>query len=117
MIICYAAYRADGLELDALNWAVVLGIVAEHSGTVEGAVILREIQPALQPVGAVTADTNTDDVRRAARAHTKRQLMTAKSCSKLLAHGTYLVQVPTPSAGNGVKRAACSVPTDTACRC
>jgi hypothetical protein len=43
---------------------VVRGVVGEDGGTVEGAVILGEVQPALvtDAVGAGTTDTNTDNV-------------------------------------------------------
>ena len=63
---CRIAYSADSLELDAICGAVVLGIVAEDGGAVEGAVVLWEVQPALEAVRAVSSDTQTNDVRRAA---------------------------------------------------
>lgn len=59
-------YRADCLELGTISWAIVLGVVAEDSGTVEWAVILRVVQPALEAVRALTTETNTNNVRRAA---------------------------------------------------
>lgn len=40
--------------------------MAEDCGTVEGAIILREVQPALETVRAFTTDTNANDVGRAA---------------------------------------------------
>lgn len=36
--------------------AVLLGVVAEHGGAVEGAVVLWKVQPALEAVGALPAD-------------------------------------------------------------
>ena len=57
------AYHADGLELGVVSGAVLLGVVAENSGTVEGAVILREVQPALEAVRALSSDTQPNDVR------------------------------------------------------
>ena len=61
------AYRAECLELGAICWAVLLGVVAEDSCTVEGAVIFGEVQPALEPMRALAADAKPNDVRGAAR--------------------------------------------------
>lgn len=47
--------------------------MAEDGGSVEWAVILREVQPALEAVRALTTHTNANDVRRAA--DTKSQLL------------------------------------------
>lgn len=58
-----AAYHADSLELAVISWAVLLGVVAENSGTVEGAVILREVQPALEAMRALSSDAQPNDVR------------------------------------------------------
>jgi hypothetical protein len=51
-------------ELDGLVWLVVWGIVGEDGGTVEGAVILREVEPALvsNSLRASASDTNTNNV-------------------------------------------------------
>lgn len=67
-------YRAECLELGAFCRAVVLGIVAEDGGTVEGAVVFREVEPALEAVGAVTSDANAHNVRRAAGQRTTHQV-------------------------------------------
>ena len=56
------AYRAQCLELGAICWAVLLGVVAEDSGTVEGAVIFWEVQPALEAMWAVSPDADANDV-------------------------------------------------------
>ena len=41
--------------------------MGEDSGPVEGAVVLGEVQPALEAVRALAADAKPDDVRRAAQ--------------------------------------------------
>ena len=56
------AYRAQCLELSAICWAVLLGVVAEDSCTVEGAVIFWEVQPALETMWAVSPDADANDV-------------------------------------------------------
>ena len=53
---------AQGGQLDVVSGAVLLGVVTEHCGAVEGAVVLWEVQPALETVGALPAHTNADDV-------------------------------------------------------
>ena len=58
-----AAYHADSLELGVVSGTVLLGVVAEDSGTVEGAVILGEVQPALEAVRALPSNTQPNDVR------------------------------------------------------
>lgn len=60
--VMQGTYRAKCLELDTISWAVVLGVMAEDCGTVEGAVILGKVQPALETVRALTTDTNSNDV-------------------------------------------------------
>lgn len=50
------AYHAHSLELDSVGRAVILGIVTEDSGSVEGAVILREVQPALEAMRALSSN-------------------------------------------------------------
>lgn len=55
-------YHAHSLELGAICRAVVLGVVAEDSGTVEGAIILREVKPALETVRALPTDSKTNDM-------------------------------------------------------
>ena len=73
------AYHADSLKLDAICWAIVLGVVAEDGCAVEGAVIFGEVQPALEAVRALTPNTKTNDVGGAAvhkgqsLVHNKRQ--------------------------------------------
>ena len=57
---------AQGRQLDIVSGAVLLGVVAEHGGAVEGAVVLREVQPALEAVGALPTHTNANDVGGAA---------------------------------------------------
>ena len=56
----------QGRQLVALLGAVVRAVVGEDRSAVEGAVVLREVQPALvaDAVRALAADTDTDDVRR-----------------------------------------------------
>ena len=49
-------HHAHSLELNAICRAVVLGVVTEDSGAVKGAVILREVQPALEAVRALSSD-------------------------------------------------------------
>jgi len=56
------SYQAHSLELGAVSRAVVLGVVAEDGGAVEGAVVLGEVQPALEAVRALSSDTQPDDV-------------------------------------------------------
>lgn len=55
-------YIAQGGQLDIVSGAVLLGVVAEHGGAVEGAVVLREVQPALEAVGALSTHTDANDV-------------------------------------------------------
>lgn len=50
-------YHAYSLKLRSICRAVVLGVVAEDSGAVEGAVILREVEPALEAMGALSSDS------------------------------------------------------------
>ena len=50
-------HHAHSLELGTICRAVVLGVVAEDSGTVEGAVILRKVEPALETVRALSTDS------------------------------------------------------------
>jgi len=56
------AYHADSLELGVVSGTVLLGVVAEDSGTVEGTVILWEVQPALEAMRALSSDTQPNDV-------------------------------------------------------
>ena len=59
-----AISQLDGGELLGGLGLVVRGVVGEDGGTVEGAVVLGEVQPALvtDALGADTTDTNTDNV-------------------------------------------------------
>lgn len=56
--------KVESRELDVLLRLVVGGVVGEDGGTVEGAVVLREVQPALvtDALRALTSDTDTNDV-------------------------------------------------------
>lgn len=58
-----AAYHADSLELGVVSGTVLLGVVAKDSGTVEGAVIFGEVEPALEAVRALSSDAQPNDVR------------------------------------------------------
>lgn len=49
--------------------AVLGGVVGEDGGAVEGAVVLREVQPALEAVRALPSYPNADDVGGAANTH------------------------------------------------
>lgn len=59
-----AVSQLKGRQLLGLLRLVVGGVVGEDGGTVEGAVVLGEVQPALvtNAVGASTTDTDTDNV-------------------------------------------------------
>mmetsp|Transcript_6266 Transcript_6266/g.17989 ORF Transcript_6266/g.17989 Transcript_6266/m.17989 type:complete len:496 (+) Transcript_6266:382-1869(+) len=57
--------QQKGAQLLVLGGAVIGRVVAEHGGAVEGAVILRIIQPAFGVVGTEPANPQPDDVRRA----------------------------------------------------
>ena len=57
------AHHADSLELSVVSGTVLLGVVAENSGTVEGTIILREVQPALEAVRALSSHAQPNDVR------------------------------------------------------
>ena len=60
-------YHAEGGQLHIGGGGVLVGVVGEHSGAVEGAVVLGEVQPALEPVGALAAHADAHDVRGAAQ--------------------------------------------------
>lgn len=60
--IRYGSYHAYSLELGVICGAVLLGVVAEDSGTVEGAVVLGEVQPALETVRALASHTQPNNV-------------------------------------------------------
>ena len=51
------SYHAHSLELGTICRAVVLGVVAEDSRAVEGAVILREVEPALEAMRALSSNS------------------------------------------------------------
>ena len=53
-------------KLGVLLRAVVRAIIGEDGCTIKGAVILREVEPALiaNTIGQLTTDTNTNDVSR-----------------------------------------------------
>ena len=57
------AHQAHCAHLHIICWAVLLGVVREDSGPVEGAVILWEGQPAFEAVRTLAADADPDDVR------------------------------------------------------
>ncbi|KAH0194592.1 Udp-Galactopyranose mutase in complex with Udp, partial [Aureobasidium melanogenum] len=59
-----AVGKLHGGQLLGSNGLVVRRVVGEDGGAVEGAVVLGEVKPALvaDALGAVTADTNTDNV-------------------------------------------------------
>lgn len=61
-----AVSQLEGRKLLGSLRLVVRRVVGEDGGTVEGAVVLREVQPALvtDSVGASATDTNTNDVSR-----------------------------------------------------
>ena len=61
-----AVSQLEGRKLLGSLRLVVRRVVGEDGGTVEGAVVLREVQPALvtDSVGARATDTNTNDVSR-----------------------------------------------------
>lgn len=56
--------KVESRKLGVLLRLVVGGVVGEDGGTVEGAVVLREVQPALvtDALRALTSDTDTNDV-------------------------------------------------------
>ena len=62
------SHQAQRGQLHVFSGAVLWCVVAEHSGTVEGAVVLGVVQPALRVVRAVTPDAEPNDVRRATQA-------------------------------------------------
>lgn len=61
------AHQAEGGQACTRGGAIFGGIVGENSGTVEGAVVLGEVQPTLEAVRALATDANPNDMRRTAQ--------------------------------------------------
>mmetsp|Transcript_10143 Transcript_10143/g.27656 ORF Transcript_10143/g.27656 Transcript_10143/m.27656 type:complete len:447 (+) Transcript_10143:428-1768(+) len=55
--------HAKGWELLRSFRAVLLGVIGEDCDSVEWAVLLREVEPALEAVGALSSDAQTNNVR------------------------------------------------------
>ena len=67
------AHQAQRGQRGAGVRAVVGRVVGEHGGAVEGAVVLGEVQPALEPMRARAPDANAHDVRGAAQGMSANQ--------------------------------------------
>lgn len=57
------AYQAQCGQAGGRGRAVLGGVVGEHGGAVEGAVVLRKVQPALEAVRALAPQPDAHNVR------------------------------------------------------
>lgn len=57
-----STHQTECAHLHVISWAVLLGVVREDCGAVEGAVILWEVQPAFEAMGTLPTDANANDV-------------------------------------------------------